>query len=101
MMMAVRARGFAPTDQNEADALALPLWATEHQKREMKIPTSPYRCPLDHAPEPPDRSREARGPAIAVHPRRFEEDRRLDITERQFIRRLRERHYGAKENRHA
>jgi hypothetical protein len=39
--------------------------------REMKIPTSPYRCPLGPMqPERRDRSREARGPAIAAHPRR-------------------------------
>jgi hypothetical protein len=29
MIAAMRARGFAPTDDNEADALALLLWATD------------------------------------------------------------------------
>jgi hypothetical protein len=29
MIAAMRARGFAPADDNEADALALPLWATD------------------------------------------------------------------------
>lgn len=32
MIAGVRARGFTPTGHNEADALALPLWATEHQE---------------------------------------------------------------------
>jgi hypothetical protein len=31
MIAAVRARGFAPADDNEADAIALLLWATEGQ----------------------------------------------------------------------
>jgi hypothetical protein len=93
----MRARGFAPTGHNEADALALPFWASE-----MKIPTSPYLCPLGPMqPEPLDRSRVKRQgrqrSASSSSPRI---DRRLDITERRFIRRLGERHYGAKENRH-
>jgi Holliday junction resolvasome RuvABC endonuclease subunit len=29
MLAAIRARGFAPADDNEADAIALLLWATE------------------------------------------------------------------------
>jgi Holliday junction resolvasome RuvABC endonuclease subunit len=29
MLAAMRARGFTPTDDNEADAIALALWATE------------------------------------------------------------------------
>jgi hypothetical protein len=29
MLAAVRARGFAPSEDNEADALALLLWAVE------------------------------------------------------------------------
>ncbi|MCX8006193.1 MAG: hypothetical protein N2688_14785, partial [Burkholderiaceae bacterium] len=31
MIAAVRARGFAPADDNEADAIALLLWATDPQ----------------------------------------------------------------------
>ena len=31
MIAAVRARGFAPADDNEADAIALLLWAIETQ----------------------------------------------------------------------
>ena len=31
MIAAVRARGFAPADNNEADAIAILLWAIETQ----------------------------------------------------------------------
>ena len=31
MIAAIRARGFNPADDNEADALAILLWATETQ----------------------------------------------------------------------
>ncbi|MBE9606264.1 hypothetical protein IAI18_15470 [Acetobacteraceae bacterium H6797] len=34
MIAAVRARGFAPADDNEADAIALLLWATDQQGRQ-------------------------------------------------------------------
>jgi Holliday junction resolvasome RuvABC endonuclease subunit len=33
MMAAVRAKGFLPADDNEADALALLLWAIDHEER--------------------------------------------------------------------
>ena len=102
MMAAVRARRFAPTDHNEADALVLFLWATEHQDGEMKIPTSPYRCPLGPMqPERRDRIREARGPAIAAHPRRCRGRPASRHHGTAIHPTVGERHYGAKENRHA
>jgi len=30
MMAAIRSRGFTPSDDNEADAIAILLWATQH-----------------------------------------------------------------------
>lgn len=68
----------------------------------MKIPTPHYRCPLGpmqaEPPEPEAVKREGwQSQRILVV---SEDDRRLDFVERQFIRRLGERLYGATENRY-
>ena len=68
----------------------------------MKIPGPTYRCPLGPMqPEPPDPETVKRegwqSQRILVV---SENDRRLDGSERAFVRRLGERLYGAKENCH-
>lgn len=68
----------------------------------MKIPVPTYRCPLGPMqPEPADLEAVKRegwqAQRILVV---AEEDRRLDVSERALVRRLGERLYGAKEERH-
>ncbi len=68
----------------------------------MKIPAPVYRCPLGPMqPEPVDleavKCEGWQAQRILVV---SEDDRRLDLTERQFPRCLGERLYGAKKDRH-
>jgi hypothetical protein len=68
----------------------------------MKIPMPTYRCPLGPMqPEPVDLEAVKREGWQSQHILVVaEDDRRLGISERAFVRRLGERLYGAKENRH-
>ncbi|MGH9893121.1 MAG: hypothetical protein ACREA0_14255 [bacterium] len=68
----------------------------------MKIPVPTYRCSLGPMqPELPDLEAVKREGWQAQRILLVsEDDQRLDFAERQFIRRLGERLYGAKENRH-
>lgn len=68
----------------------------------MKISVPAYRCPLGPMqPEPPDLEAVKREGWQSQHILVVaEDDWRLDFVDRQFIRRLGERLYGAKDNRH-